>query len=221
MREYVKASYAVGVVLAIFIVMMLSASGNDHWYSSGPASPGHDALACKACHLKAKGSYRQQIQANLKYALGLREEGAAFGFKKVGNTQCLACHAREKDRHPSYRFLEPRFSHLRATIGPELCQSCHQEHNGMRVSMQVEDCRHCHNELVLKQEPLDISHKQLVAENDWTSCLGCHDYHGNHGWVAQKKYADKLDIAIIKDYFSRGPSPYGEPVIKAKEFKDE
>src|SRR5262249_16756851 len=71
-------------------------------------------------------------------------------------------------------------SKARAELGVESCVSCHREHKGVRATMIPTACATCHQNLELKLDPLDVSHRKLVARKEWTSCLGCHDFHGNH-----------------------------------------
>jgi len=78
----------------------------------------------------APGSLRQQTQANLRNALGLCDHLADFGKLTVTNESGLGCHERPNDRHPVYRFLEPRFLKARVSLRPQLCVSCHTEHKG-------------------------------------------------------------------------------------------
>ncbi|KAG1658096.1 hypothetical protein GQR58_023141 [Nymphon striatum] len=148
--------------------------------SPGPLNTGHEALACNECHEEADGSIRQQIQANLNYLLGAREKHVAFNYESPTNTDCLACHQRENDNHPIYRFNEPRFREAREALSPQHCVSCHQEHKGVRVTSAPDNCKHCHEELIVKEDPLDVSHQQLVDEKRWDTCLQCHDFHGGH-----------------------------------------
>jgi hypothetical protein len=139
----------------------------------------------------------------------MRSVDATFGHMPVGNDQCTGCHARDQDAHPVHRFLEPRFSEARAVLGADSCVSCHREHKGARVTMAVEACATCHQTLDLKRDPLDVPHKELVARKEWTSCLGCHDFHGNHKRETQTRLVDAYSKAAIIEYLAGGPSPYG------------
>ncbi|PKM37694.1 MAG: hypothetical protein CVV06_04420 [Gammaproteobacteria bacterium HGW-Gammaproteobacteria-10] len=130
--------------------------------------------------LSSTGSPCQQIQANIRFVLGRRETTAAFIHSAVGNEQCLRCHERPNDRHPVYRFLEPRFAKAREKISPQSCVSCHNEHRGRRVTFgRIDYCRYCHEKTELRKAPLDISHADLITLKQWDTCLGCHDFHGN------------------------------------------
>jgi hypothetical protein len=77
---------------------------------------------------------RQQIQANLPHWLGLRQTGASFGHEPLASRHRLDCHSRDKDRHPTFRFREPRFAGVVATPDTRTCLSCHAEHRGRCVS---------------------------------------------------------------------------------------
>ena len=75
--------------------------------------------------------------------------------------------------------------------------------------MDATSCETCHQDLALKNDPLDVSHRDLIAKGQWTTCLGCHDYHGNHKRVPQHKLADAHTVKALQDYLAGGPSPYG------------
>ncbi len=180
---------------------------------------GHDKLACTTCHRDAPGSFRQQIQANLRYVFGRREASVSFGRLLVGNTDCMACHERPNDRHPVYRFLEPRFSQAREKLRPHQCVSCHAEHQGRRVTLaEIGYCVNCHKDTRLKKDPIDVSHADLIAGKQWDSCLGCHDFHGNHIMQVEKSVDKRTPTEKIRAYFDGGSSPYGTNLhYKAKQ----
>ena len=109
-----------------------------------------------------------------------------------------------------HRFLEPRFASARAALGAQLCVSCHREHKGVRVTMIPTACSNCHQDLDIKNEPIvDVSHRELVKRHAWSSCLGCHDFHGNHRRAAQKQFKEAYSETTIMEYLAGGPSPYG------------
>ncbi|MCB5177496.1 cytochrome c3 family protein [Microvirga lenta] len=176
----------------------------------GPMTPGHEALSCTSCHTEAPGTARQQIQANLAYLTGFRKAPVAFGYETPDSNDCSACHARPDDAHPLHRFAEPRFVEAVRVVRATTCLGCHREHQGTRVSSNTEFCAACHDDLVVKNDPVDIPHRILVAEERWSTCLGCHDYHGNRAREAQKRLADAFDVQTIRSYLSDGPDPYGE-----------
>jgi hypothetical protein len=66
----------------------------------------------------------------------------------------------------------------------------------------------------MKKDPLDVSHIVLVRQARWLSCLGCHDFHGNHVMEAQTRLADAFDTRRIQSYFDGGASPYPARVRK-------
>ena len=170
---------------------------------------GHEKLACESCHTPAPGTTRQQVQANVRYLLGLRKTAADFGNRDVTNSDCLACHERPFDRHPVFRFNEPRFEKARAELGANQCQSCHAEHTGKKVTAKATYCSTCHSDLEMENDPIDVPHVKLVEQERWETCLGCHDFHGNHKYVAPKKVKQVFTPARIADYFHGGKSPYG------------
>jgi len=198
------------VIISSVTIVALALPQNEIVLSPGPMNPGHEEIVCQECHLEAEGSTRQQIQANLQYFLGNRESSVAVGHRPVSNDDCIACHRRPKDNHPVFRFLEPRFSKARRDLAPQECNSCHTEHMGRRVSMEIDSCRTCHKKLELKKEPLKISHKQLIREKRWKSCLGCHDFHGNHKMKTATKLNMALSTSVIENYFRDSKSPYSE-----------
>jgi hypothetical protein len=188
--------------------------GQEHLTAPGIMNTGHVKLACANCHRPAPGTVRQQLQADARYLIGLRESPADFGLRRVNNDDCLACHERPFDRHPAFRFSEPRFAEARQTLGADRCQSCHREHSGARVTVKAGYCRGCHGTLEMKKDPLDVSHIVLVRQARWLSCLGCHDFHGNHVMEAQTRLADAFDTRRIQSYFDGGASPYPARVRK-------
>lgn len=192
------------------MIIIFALPQNESMLSPGPMNPGHEEVACNECHLQADGSTRQQLQANLQYFLGNRAASVAIGHNPVNNADCLACHRRAKDNHPIFRFLEPRFSKARRDLAPHTCNSCHTEHRGRRVSMAVDACKICHKKLVLKKEPLKISHKQLIKKKRWETCLGCHDFHGNHEMKTETDLQQILSSQRIEEYFKDSKSPYSK-----------
>jgi len=171
---------------------------------------GHETVACDGCHRPAPGTLRQQLQANVRYWLGVRATPADFGRSAVGDAVCLDCHDRPNDRHPVYRFLEPRFVKARQAIAPHHCLSCHAEHRGQRVTQpDIGYCVQCHRETRLRKDPLDMPHDRLIALKQWDSCLGCHDFHGNHIYRVPVEAERTVPADRIRGYFTGGPSPYG------------
>jgi len=200
-----------GAGLGLAVLGVLLAPGREALHARGPMNTGHSELNCADCHEPAPGTLRQQIQANTLYALGGRETPADFGVVDVGSAQCLACHERPDNRHPVFRFFEPRFAEAREALHPESCVSCHTEHKGRRVTVDTTGfCEHCHDETQLKNDPVDISHAELVEQERWETCLGCHDFHGNHKYEVSTRIADVFGEDAIRAYFDGGPSPYGD-----------
>ena len=181
--------------------------------SSGPIQHGHADVDCAGCHVASAGTVRQQTQANVKFAMGLREHPVDFGFQEVDAQTCIGCHERPNDRHPIYRFNEPRFRDAKATVDATTCLGCHTEHTGQKAFVEPTFCVACHQDLTLKNDPIDVPHVTLIAEKQWGTCLGCHDFHGNHPVKPQVTLAAAYDEAAILDYLAEGPSPYGEDKI--------
>lgn len=201
----------VGLLAGLAVLYLVLFTRWEQLTAHGPMNTGHEDLRCEACHRAAPGTLRQQIQANARYLLGLRQKPADFGKKKVDNEICLDCHRRPDDRHPVFRFLEPRFQEVRREIAPHRCLSCHLEHQAKRVTLsEIDFCRHCHEETKLKKDPVSPSHEILVQGKRWRTCLGCHDFHGNHRQKPPTELANAFSKAEIIDYFEGGSSPYGE-----------
>jgi hypothetical protein len=204
-------AYRVGIAIGLSACVLLSTSAGERYLAHGPMNAGHEDIACEGCHRPAPGTLRQQIQAGIRFTLGLRGTPADFGYRPVGNESCLDCHERPNDRHPVYRFLEPRFAKAREAVRPHLCVACHAEHRGGRVTIaQLGYCENCHRETRLRKDPLDVSHAQLILLKLWDSCLRCHDFHGNHMRKAERTVEQLIPLETIRRYFDGGPSPYGE-----------
>ncbi len=217
-----KIMYAVAIVLSLGILFFFSMPQADSLKLPGPMNTGHEQLACIECHVSVSGTTRQQIQNNVKYWIGLETNMVDFAYKIPGNKDCLACHDREDDQHPVYRFNEPKYTKVRKEIHPEKCLSCHKEHHGVRVTSELTNCKSCHESLKLKHDPLDISHEILIKNKKWNTCLGCHDFHGNHKWEVPKKESHMILENTLKSYFKGANSPYGkETKSKAKESRYE
>jgi len=217
-RKWQNQAYLAGACVGLAAWVFSAFPAGERLHAKGPMNTGHGQVACAACHQDAPGSFRQQIQANLRYAFGRRETPATFGRLPVGNENCLACHERPNDRHPVYRFLEPRFAPVREKLKPHQCASCHAEHHGKRVTLaETGYCVNCHKDTRLKKDPVDVSHADLIARKQWDSCLGCHDFHGNHIIKSETVIDKRIPVEKIRAYFDGGPSPYGDALYhKAK-----
>lgn len=215
--------YVAGSVLAIIGLGLLISPQFADWHMPGPANTGHQKLQCTDCHRSAAGSARQQIQANLQQQIGMRQQPAYFQFKPVTNDECLDCHDRPNDRHPVQRFNEPRFAEVRQKRHPEQCIACHLEHKGGRVTeANTGYCQDCHEKFDLKHDKISIRHQTLVQRQRWDTCLGCHDYHGNHKMKVPIDVGEALSPVEIFAYFNGAKSPYpGSIIHKAKEKLDE
>jgi ferredoxin-NADP reductase len=201
-----------GFIFSFFILLFLTAEPNESCLAKGPMNTGHENLKCVDCHKSAPGSTRQQLQYNAKTFLNLTDgEYVDFGKLRVNNTVCLNCHSRPNDVHPTHRFLEPRFIKAREAIQPENCISCHNEHNGKRVTIvQANYCQHCHQDIKVNNDPLDLNHEQLIYAEKWNTCLQCHDYHGNHIFNVPKRISDTISLQSLKIYFNGGEDPYSD-----------
>jgi hypothetical protein len=199
-----------GVAAGSLVTAVLVFPGQERFHAHGPMNTGHQNVACDDCHRAAPGTFRQQLQANARYLIGRRSEAAEIGRLPVDNAACLDCHERPDDRHPVFRFRELRFAEARRAIAPHRCESCHLEHSGRRVTRDNGFCVNCHGTLEMKVDPLDVAHAELVRTARWESCLGCHDFHGNHLMEEPTRLADATDPARLAEYFAGGASPYPE-----------
>ena len=123
-RKPQHLAYKLGTMVGLLGLAVLLLPAYDKFHARGPMNSGHDTLKCESCHQDAPGSLRQQIQANLRYALRLRERLADFSHQDVSNENCLGCHERPNDRHPVYRFLEPRFLKARENLTQKRPAGC-------------------------------------------------------------------------------------------------
>lgn len=200
--------YLFGLVLSSLALVFLNQPGNADLHALGPMNTGHELLTCEECHTVATGTLRQQLQMNSQYILGLVDESTSVGFNTVANEACIACHDRPDDDHAVYQFKEPKYSAVRRKVSPHLCNACHREHQGHRVSVEIQFCRVCHDSLTINNDSVSISHADLIKSNDWDSCMGCHDYHGNHVMKMKTDVGSIIPKIKINRYFKGGDSPY-------------
>lgn len=201
----------IGLVIGAALFYILTLESTENYVSVGPMNTGHQDLSCYTCHADASGNLLQQIQSNASYVFGARNESVDFGTQDVTVNNCLQCHDRPNDRHPTYRFSEPRFKDAIKNIDATTCITCHSEHNGERVSVaSINYCMNCHQDLDVESDPLDISHKDLIAKEQWSTCIQCHDFHGNHKYEVPEKLSDTIPMKTINDYFDGGEDPYGK-----------
>lgn len=219
-----------GLTSGVMLVVWLCLPANAQLHAPGVMNIGHEKLQCNDCHFSSAGNLRQKIQANVRYLLGERRTAVALGHKPVTNEHCLECHERPNERHPVFRFFEPRFKKARAETGAQYCVSCHREHTGLRVTADLEFCAICHQRLDLKNDPLLTSreplakrnsltsHKKLVKAKRWQTCLGCHDFHGNHRMQTADTMEKLIQPEEIGAYFDSAKSPYSDSKFhKAKQ----
>ncbi|MEO9512093.1 MAG: cytochrome c3 family protein [Flavobacteriaceae bacterium] len=199
-----------GLLIGSSIFTFLTIGPSEEYISLGPMNSGHGDISCATCHADAKGNLSQQIQSNISHLFGARKNGVDFGTQDVSAENCLQCHDRPNDRHPTYRFSEPRFADVIEQINTTTCITCHSEHHGERVTISpVNYCMNCHQDLIVEDDPLDISHKQLIANKEWFTCIQCHDFHGNHRYEVAEKLKDTIPMKKILVYLKGGQDPYG------------
>lgn len=202
-----------GLLCTVVSYTVLSMPSNEDLLTLGPANTGHEDLQCVDCHTKAPGSLFQQVQANFMVLIGSRVNEVDFGHEDVDTKKCQGCHDRPNDRHPVYRFEETRFAEATEKLDARECETCHQEHKGMRVTLPVDQatyCMNCHEDLKVNDDPLDISHEQLIKEEKWATCLQCHDFHGNHFMHTVEEMKDTIPLETLKAYFEGENSPYSD-----------
>jgi len=216
-RKRQKLGYLLGIVFSLSVLLVLFLPSSQTFLRNGPMIVGHEKLECFSCHQDEQGNFRQQLQANIQYLLNNRKEVVSVGLKPVGNNECIKCHERPNDRHPVYRFREPKYRKATEKIKADTCIACHLEHKSKRITVTMSYCMHCHDTLTLEEDPTDISHQQLIEDNNWSSCLTCHDYHGNHNMKTETETKKAIAVSELKKYFDRAPNPYpGKIIHKAK-----
>jgi len=55
-----------------------------------------------------------------------------------------------------------------------------------------------------------IPHEELIANKEWSTCLQCHDFHGNHVYKVAKKMKDTIPLKQINAYLRGGEDPFSE-----------
>ena len=204
-----RRAYRWGLIAAAIGGVLLLFPGREFWHAAGPHNVGHSNVACNECHAPAPGNFAGQTIDILLHAVGMSDSATFFVYAPAGNEQCLDCHTNPDDRHPVAKFLEPEFAEARQAAGVQSCVNCHQEHLGVRVSVTRRVCQHCHQDTVLDDDPVDIPHNTLIDDQRWETCLGCHDFHGNHDRNVPKLMSEVLTEEQIQQYLDGGLSPYG------------
>ncbi len=200
----------IGLITGIALFFFYSLESSEEYVSLGPMNTGHEELSCITCHADAKGNLLNQVQSNISYSVGVRKSSVDFGTKDVDSKNCLECHDRPNDRHPIYRFEEPRFNDANKKVDATTCVTCHSEHHGERVTIDTSEfCMNCHQELIVEDDPLDVDHETLIRNQNWSTCLQCHDFHGNHKYEVPTVLKDTIPLKTIKEYFKGGRDPFG------------
>jgi ferredoxin-NADP reductase/CRP-like cAMP-binding protein len=217
---FIRRAYGAGLLIVAVLLLILASPELMSSKPTGYPNTGHSDLACNACHVEAPGTARQQLQAKVQFLLGQRESDSPWQHQPVSNKNCMDCHDRPKDMHAPHLFLESKYALIREELGPDQCVSCHREHRDVRVTnTEIEFCSACHQEMNLKNDPLippaSPSHAELVNSGQWSSCLGCHDYHGNHLAPTPTDLGKVISIPDLQKYFRGGDTPYGPVRLKA------
>jgi hypothetical protein len=201
--------YGWGLIVALFGGVLLLLPGRESWHAKGPYNVGHRKVACEECHAPSPGNVVGQALGNLMHAVGFTDSASYFIYAPAGNKQCRACHEDPDNRHPVDDFLEPKFADARHAMSVQFCVSCHKQHLGVRVSVTPRVCQHCHEHTALDDDPIDIPHTTLISDQRWGTCLGCHDFHGNHDRDVPELMSERLTEEQIQEYLDGGESPYG------------
>lgn len=212
LRQRRKVGLCAGVALGLLLVFALIYPKRSSLVAKGPMNAGHETLGCEQCHVPVKGTPAQQISANIYQWLGLRQKSIGFGSKLVESADCIDCHDRPDDRHPISRFLDPHFAEARRHIKVYECVACHTEHQGKRVTLPtIGYCTHCHQDTELHDDPIFPTHADLVQNEEWNTCLQCHDFHGNHIMDTPVRLEDGVSEDAVWKYFSGAiESPYSD-----------
>jgi predicted CXXCH cytochrome family protein len=140
-------SIAAPVLAALWIVVAAS-RGDQRLYLGGPVSTAHAMFEseCRLCHGPAPTT--PVTQASLAAAAAATPSGF---FLKVADASCTTCHA-----GPAHA--------ARETFTPP-CASCHIEHLGRAVLVQIADrhCVQCHGNLEIKGGQPSPYHRTIPA----------------------------------------------------------
>ena len=204
-----RVGYRVGLGLGAAYLLLFISFPEGQVLAKGPTNPGHSQLSCTDCHDPAPGTLRQQLQALVAYALGRRHEPPSIGRLPVSNEVCLDCHDRPTERHPSFRFRQPRFAKARVELGAHECISCHREHTGDHLSVSNQFCASCHSDMRLQHPIIEPTHEELAMNGEWDTCLRCHDFHGNHVRETPRSMDRALDLQSVKEHFVTGRPIFG------------
>lgn len=210
-RRLAIVAAAVGIAL---VATLMALPDYGRGVVHGPMVPGHETLACTKCHATAPGTMRQQVQANVLHWAGLRASGASFGHEPVSPESCRGCHARDNDRHPSFRFREPRFQTVNRTLDARNCLSCHAEHAAQRVAGDGTFCVACHDGMKARKELIQPTHAELAHDKRWGTCLTCHDFHGNHPVKAPLRFEEAHELGAVRAYLGHGADPYSSKKVQ-------
>ena len=205
-----RVGYRVGLGLGAVYLLLFISVPEGQVLAKGPTNPGHSQLGCTDCHDPAPGTLRQQLQALVAFGLGRRHTAPSIGRLPVDNNVCLDCHHRSTERHPSFRFRQPRFAEARAELGAHECISCHREHTGEHLSVSNEFCASCHSDMSLQQPVIQPTHEELARNGERDTCLRCHDFHGNHVREAPRSMSRALDLRSVMEHFATGRPIYGK-----------
>lgn len=93
-----------GLFLALAALLTIFVPELAWVHAPGHANIGHEDVICTGCHKPAQGTLRQQLQAKVRYIVGLRQSDVVIGHEPVSNAMCVGCHSRKSDSHPVDRF---------------------------------------------------------------------------------------------------------------------
>ena len=78
-----RSGYLAGALAVIGLALLLSSPDAQWLQAAGRPTPGHEGLSCEACHVSAPGTFRQQVQAGIRYLLGMRASPVTIGKAPV------------------------------------------------------------------------------------------------------------------------------------------
>jgi ferredoxin-NADP reductase/bacterioferritin-associated ferredoxin len=212
--SFIHQAYWVGAALFLLIAFFFSSTTGQMLMTTGHPNVGHEALSCHECHTPSMGSTRQQAQALIQHWLNNRTV-VSWQYEPVNNDVCIRCHDRSNDVHAAHLFQESKYADIRDTLGPDRCVSCHHEHRGVLVTQTMTFCQSCHQDMNFKndalQPPNSPTHSDLVAQAQWDTCLGCHDYHGTHQWDSPTEFEQRIQASDVKSYLNGSQPLYTSP----------
>ena len=178
---------------------------------------GHDTSPASRVTCRAPGSVRQQLQA-IARALG---RGRPAARSTSASAPSPTRSARPATTAPT---MSPGVPLPRAALrrGPRGDPSRAMHVVPPRARRRARDRSPTEPTAATATRDLDVkngSPRRLAPHarrgQRWDTCLGCHDFHGNHG-LSHRPARRRDRPAAIQTYLDGGPSPYPAPIIRAR-----